>query len=279
MRVLCLLVAALTPLAAQEPFCVEKGRPVPCKPAQRQKAAVPRIDPQVSVASATRSPWLVSNGWLYRRNPDRKYEIDAREGGAVRAAAEAIAFSGTVLIHAGQAEAAGLAKLRQAAARLPRVDLPEMADFEFVDDGRAVAGEILNLFARRNMLARGVAKPSGALPVIRIGDGELTGDLARNPSEFAYAVRQKLGDDSRSLRVFGTEMAIVRVLSDGRTARVHAVNYSDQPLEGVRIRVRGSFTQQAAYAGDAVEDLVQDNGFTEFTFPEFDVYAVVDLRR
>ena len=277
MRTLLLLAAALAPLAAQQTFCVEKGRPVPCKPAQRQKAAVPRIDPQVSVASATRSPWIVSNGWLYRRNPGVRYEIDAREGGAVRAAAEAVAFAGTVLIHASPSETSALAQLREAVGRMPRVLLPDVADFEFFDDGRAVAGEILNLFTRRNMLVRGVSKPSGSLPVVRMGEGELTQDLAHNPSDFAYAVRQKLGDASRSLRVYGTEMAIVRFLSDGRRARVHIVNYNDQPLEGVRIRVRGSYSRQVTYVSDSAEDLSQDNGFTEFTFPEIATYAVADL--
>jgi hypothetical protein len=83
------------------------------------------------------------------------------------------------------------------------------------------------------------------------------------------------------LRIFGSEVVIARLLTDGTRARVHLLNYGGRDLEGLRIRLRGSYPEGAALvAGSghvALEEQGMLEGGTEFTLPRLGPYGVVDL--
>ena len=104
---------------------------------------------------------------------------------------------------------------------------------------------------------------------------------AANPSDFAVTVRHKLTDEKRSLRVYGSENVIARLESDGKSARLHVLNYGQRQVEGIRLRVKGNFKKAALQAfgepNAKVEEIVEDGGFTEFSILQIRNYAVVDL--
>jgi hypothetical protein len=74
-----------------------------------------------------------------------------------------------------------------------------------------------------------------------------------------------------------------RLHSDGKQARLHLLNYSGREIDSLRVRVRGSFAQMTGYAFGFVRQTMQEvsiaGGFTEFTFPQLGVYAVIDLAK
>ena len=165
---------------------------------------------------------------------------------------------------------------------LPSDELPPVADINVIDNGSATTGEILNLLTRRNLLFRLSSAPSSLFPLnIKIGSREYPEDEAANPSAFAQKIRRQLGDDKRSLRIYGSEIVIARLLSDNNKTRLHLLNYSGRELEGLRIRLRGKLSgKEAMVAGFGREDL-QDfmtaDGATEFTVPKVGNYAMVEL--
>ena len=63
---------------------------------------------------------------------------------------------------------------------------------------------------------------------------------------------------------------------------MHLINYGGREIEGLRIRVRGTYSDgevQVAGTGRlALEDRVVAGEATEFTVPRITTYAVVDLR-
>ena len=93
--------------------------------------------------------------------------------------------------------------------------------------------------------------------------------------------RRKLTDEKRSLRVYGSENVIARLESDGRTARLHILNYGQRPVEGIRFRVSGKYKNASLNAfgvpGAEVQEMMVDGDATEFTVLELRQYAVVDL--
>jgi hypothetical protein len=161
--------------------------------------------------------------------------------------------------------------------------LPELANIGIVDDGSAVTGEVLNLLARRNLLARVVATPDAKYDLnVRIGSKEYPREQAADPSAFAAMIRRKLTDEKRLLRIYGSEVVLGRLTGEGPRARVHLINYGGGKVEGLRVRVRGAYTQGklAAFNVENAElvDYARTDDGTEFTVPEMDVYAVVDLQ-
>jgi hypothetical protein len=167
-------------------------------------------------------------------------------------------------------------------AQLPPSDLAEVADLGVVDDGSDDMAEVLNLLTRRNLLYRVVKGPSAEYPVtVQLGTKEYPVEDVSDPSEFALKVRRRLGDERRSLRIFGSEVVIARLTGDATRLRLHLLNYGGSDIEGLRVRVRGSYpTAQALVAGPGavpVTDHVVAGGATEFTLPRLVVYGVVDL--
>ena len=139
----------------------------------------------------------------------------------------------------------------------------------------------MNLLIRRNLLFRTGKHGEKSPLVVELGTKDFPKAAAANPSDFAVTVRQKLTDEKRAVRVYGSENVITRFESDGKVARVHVLNYGTRGVEGIRIRVRGVFKNAAtnvfAMPGAKVEELMTEGGFTEFTLMEMKQYAVVDL--
>ena len=250
--------------------------------AAREPLPVPGITARPNLASPTRIPWIVASGWRFARNPAGKYVYDLPAGKAVLAAAEAHAYGADAALKIDGADASPLAAMLAFLEALPAADLPLLADFAVVDDGSAVTGEVMNLLARRNLLYQVVPAPSPRFQInIVVGSPQYSRQEAADPSAFALRIRRELTDDRRTLRVFGSEVVICRLIGDERRARLLLVNYGGRDIEGLRIRVRGSYPQGAAHvvgAGRlALEELAVDSGWTEFTVPRVTTYAVVDL--
>ncbi|HVR69967.1 MAG TPA: hypothetical protein VMT87_03905 [Vicinamibacteria bacterium] len=250
--------------------------------AARRKATAPGILARADRVSATRSPWIDANGWLFRRAPAGRYEYELPVGKAALAAAEAFAYGVDAALAVDPGDLAELGRMQAFLAGLPVSDLPDVADLGVVDDGGAVMGEVLNLLTRRNLLYRLVSAPSAALPLtIQVGPNGYSLEEAADPSAFALAIRRKLTDAKRSLRLFGSEAVIARLTSDAGRLRLHLLNYGGREIEGLRIRLRGTYpaaeAQVAGHGRVALTDHVVADGATELSLPRLPVYGVVDL--
>jgi hypothetical protein len=251
--------------------------------AARDALPSPGITPRPGLASPTRSPWIVSNGWRLTRQPGAKYLYNVPAGKAALAAAEVFAFGADVVLKIDPADLANLVGMLTFLETLPPADLPAVSDLAIVDDGSAMTGEVMNLLARRNLLFQVVQAPSPRFPVnIRIGTPEYPREEAADPSAFAQKIRRQLTDERRALRVYGSEVVICRLTADAGRARLHLLNYGGREIEGLRIRVRGAYGDGEVYVAGAgrlaLEDRVVSGGATEFTIPRIAMYAVVDLR-
>ena len=251
--------------------------------ASREAVPAPGTEPRPGLASPTRSPWIVANGWRFLRNPTRKYSCDVPAGKGALAAAEAFAYGADAALKIVRADIQSVGAMLKFLESLPGADLPPVADIGVVDDGSALTGEVMNLLARRNLLFQSVPAASPRFAVnIRVGTPEYTREEAADPSAFALKIRRQLGDDRRALRLYGSEVVIARLTSDQRRARLHLLDYGGREIEGLRVRVRGSYVSGEARVAAAgvlpLQDLVASGGFTEFSIPRIATYAVVDLR-
>ena len=254
-----------------------------CDDGPRRKVPAPRINARIRIASASRRPWIVANGWRFVRKPGERYLCEPPAGKAALAMAEAFAYDADAGFRLAPEDVEKGARMLSFLRSIPTRSLPPLADFALVDDGSGRSGEAMNLLTRRNLLFAIVREPDSRYSLnVVIGSPEFPRALAANPGELATAVRNKLTDERRSLRLYGSESAIIRALGDGETARLHILNYTDYPLDGIRLRIRGTYSitvlRAFGYPEPAATDLTTDHGFTEFTIPETGPYAVVDLR-
>ena len=174
--------------------------------ASREPLPVPGITARAGLASPTRSPWIVANGWRFTRNPKRKYVYELPAGKAALAAAEAHAYSADAALKIDPADAGPLGAMMTFLEGLPAANLPVVADVGVVDDGSAVTSEVMNLLARRNLLYQIVPAPSSRFPInIAVGSPQYPREDAADPSAFALKIRRQLTDDRRTLRVFGAK--------------------------------------------------------------------------
>ena len=64
--------------------------------------------------------------------------------------------------------------------------------------------------------------------------------------------------------------------------RLHLLNYGGRDIEGLRIRVRGTYRGGDAYVAGGgrlpLADQVVADGATEFSLPRIATYAVIDLK-
>ncbi len=237
--------------------------------ALRETVAAPGIRARADRASATRSPWVFANGWRFLRDPAGKYVYDLPAGKAPLAAAEAYAYGADAVLKIEAADLESLGQMLAFLAALPKSDLPDVADVAVVDDGSA-------------LLFRIVPAPSAQFRLsVKLGTPEFPADAAADPSAFALKVRRQLTDEQRSLRIFGTEVVIGRLLGDGSRMRLHLLNYGGRETEGVRVRLQGSHPDgEANVAGQGkvpLEELGIVDGGTEFTVRRLGPYGVVDL--
>jgi len=251
--------------------------------ARREPLATPGTAPRPGLASPTRAPWVVANGWRFLRQPRAKYAYDLPVGKALLALAEAFAYEVDAALKIDPADARPLAEMLKVLTALPSVDLPGVADFAVVDDGSAATGEVMNLLARRNLLFEVVQAPSPRHRLnVRIGTPEYPREQAADPSAFALKIRRQLTDDQRTLRVYGSEVVICRLAAAAGRARLHLINYGGREIEGLRIRLRGAYSggdaRVAGVGALALQDRVVSGGTTEFSLPRLTAYAVIDLQ-
>jgi hypothetical protein len=255
-------------------------------PQSMRKLPAPSVQFQMNEASATRAPWVNANGWRYLRYAGSKFYCDAPGKAAALAAAEAYTYGAGTLIHTDENGLKPLGRMLQFLGKLPSVTLPAVSDIRFIDDGSPQSGELMNLLIRRNLLFH-IARPgeSGDKLVVKLGSKEYPKAEASNPSLLAEKVRGNLTDEKRSLRIYGSEVVIARLLAQNGSARLFLINYESghHTVEGIRVRVAGDYSKHSLSAYDAPERHLIDYGLktgaTEFTLPEVKTYAVVDLRR
>ena len=251
--------------------------------AAREALPTPGTTPRPGLASPTRSPWIVAGGWRFTRQPGRKYVYDLPAGKAALAAAEVFAYGADAVLKIDPADLVNLGGMLKFLEALPPVDLPAVSDLAIVDDGSAITGEVMNLLARRNLLFEIVQAPSPRLPLtIRIGTPEFPREEATDPSAFAQKIRAQLTDEQRSLRVYGSEVVICRLTADASRVRLHLINYGGREIEGLRIRLRGTYGDGEVHVAGAgrlaLEDRAVSGGATEFSVPRVTTYAVIDLK-
>jgi hypothetical protein len=250
--------------------------------AARANVPAPRLVGRADAASATRRPWLDANGWRFLRSPKGRFIETASKGGAALAAAEAYAYGADLVLAIDPADVASLGEALAFLRGVKAMELPDVADIGVVDDGSALTGEVMNLLARRNLLFRPVAKGSNGLPlVVELGTRAFPEAEAANPDGFALKLRAQLGDERRSLRLYGSEVVLARLTGDAGRRRLQLLNYSGRNIQGLRVRLRGlwaaSEAQVMLQGRLAVESPVMQDDATEFTLPTLGPFAVVDL--
>ncbi len=286
---LLLLLAAIPCVAGMPAF----ESPDPC-------ANLPSLDPSLQripapgvtigvrgagTASATRAPWVDSNGWRFlSARPGVKYLYDQiPKGKGVLAAAEAFAFDVEARLGIAFEDLKPVTSLLAFLRALPdAAALKPAANIAVLDNGSKHIPEVLNLMVRWNLLARLVSAPDPTADLnVRIGSPEFPEAEAANPVAVAGKARKMLTDPKRLLRIYGAEVVIGRVYLGGARARVHLLNYGSSSIAGIRVRIRGSYPNVAlsafGFPGAAAEDVVVTADATEFTVPEMGPYAVVEL--
>jgi hypothetical protein len=250
--------------------------------ASRETLPAPGVTARAGVASPTRSPWIIANGWRFTRHPGAKYRYDLPAGTAALAAAEAFAYGADALLKIDPADAARVSAMLASLEGLPALDLPAIADLAVIDDDSPITGEVMNLLARRNLLYQVVKAPSARYRLnLVMGSREFPVEDAADPSAFALKIRRLLTDDQRSLRIYGSEVVIARLTGDAGRIRLHLINYGGREIEGLRLRVRGAYSTGDAWIDGAgrvsLLDHVVAEGTTEFSLPRMGTYAVITL--
>jgi hypothetical protein len=251
---------------------------------RREKLLTPRIAGRANVASATRRPWVDANGWRFVRNPAGKYYYELPKGKAAMAIAEAFAYKADAILKIDPADLTEAGAMYAFIKDLAGENYPPVADIGLIDDKSPEMGEVMNLLTRRNLLVKIVSSPAPQLRVnIKLGSKEYPKADADNPSEFAQKIRQRLGDENRGLRIYGSETVICRLTGDGARARLHMLNYGGRDIDGLRLRLRGNYGRVDARAFGPgriePEDVVKDETATEFSLPRIGIYTVMDLSR
>ena len=271
----------------------------------RRPLAIPKLAGRGNVASATRRPWIDANGWLFTHHPNGHFIYNELPAGkAELAAAEAYAYGTDTLISltvpnrsnpaalaAGVADLKGATKMLEILRRLPMRAHSPIADFTVVDNKSPLIDEVLNLLTRRNLLYRIVPTPVKDYAInIRLGSTEYPDSDAADPSAFAQLIRRRIGDENRSLRIYGSEVIIGHLTGDRDRARLHLLNYSGREAHGLRIRLRGNYRSgklhsfgldRGAMADSSklskLEDEMVEGGVYEFTIADVGYYTIVDL--
>ncbi|MCX6597566.1 MAG: hypothetical protein NTV70_14495 [Acidobacteria bacterium] len=238
---------------------------------------------RVANAGASRIPWVDANGWRLRRETGKMlvYE-NVPDQWIPLAVAESYVYAGQTTLVTTKPELAQ--PMMDFVKSIDQPSLPPVADIGLVDDGTPQTGEAMNLMARRNLLFQPIKQASGPYKlIVQIGSEQFPKSATNNPSEFANLVRQGLTDPKRSLRIYGSETIIGYLTAEGNRARLHLLNYSSEPIEGIRIRVAGAWKVASlrsfndANAKPEEEELA--DGGLEFGLERLSRYAVVDLTK
>jgi hypothetical protein len=241
-----------------------------------EKIPAPRVQYRMNVASATRIPWIDANGWRLQRASGRRFYCDAPAAAAAMAAAEAFSYGADALIRTDRDGLGPFARMLKFAHQLGAGPPGTPANMGVIDDGSAEAGEVMNLLARHNLLFRVVRAPDPKLDV----NVQLGADAA-NPALFAQRVRQRVTDEKRLLRIYGSDVVLGHLTGDASRVRLYLLNYGGRPVHGLRIRILGNYPKATLAAFDLpaaqLQDLAAASDATEFTVPEMNLLAVIDL--
>ena len=96
----------------------------PTELAGREALPVPGVAARAGVASPTRAPWIVANGWRTVRSPAAKYLYTVPAGKGALAAAEASAYGLDAVLQIDPADLPAVGSILTFAAGLPADDLP-----------------------------------------------------------------------------------------------------------------------------------------------------------
>ena len=249
-----------------------------------QQVPAPAVRFLPNQAQATISPWVDTNVWRFRRGVKKANYAKLPAGSAPLAAAESFAFRVDAILNPDPADVQELGQMLAFLKAQDQLAFPVMANIGVVDDGSQMMGEVLNMLTRRNLLFRVEAAPDPKLDLnLQPGSPDFPKELAANASDFAARVREKLGDDKRLVRVYGSTTTITQLTGDGKRARLILLSYSrNRRQEDVRIRMLGRYkpAKFAAYrtTPDAqLMDIENLDNATEFSIPAFSSIAIVDL--
>jgi hypothetical protein len=239
------------------------------------KLPAPSVQYRMNVASATRAPWVNANGWQIQRDPGKKVFYDLPAGAATLAVAEAHAYNADAVVKVVPEDADAYAKMMAFVNQVGPAG-PQLGNIAVMDDGSPQAGEALNLLHRKNLLYRMVTAPDPKADLNIKVDKSIA-----NPLEFAAEVREKLTDEKRIIRVYGSDVVLANLTGNGSKVQLHLINYNKRPVDGLRLRVRGSYSVKkvSAYeeADVKAEDIVTRDGGTEFSLSRVGLYTVIDL--
>lgn len=238
------------------------------------KLPAPGVEYRMNEASASRSPWLTGNGWRIQRAGKAQVSYDVKDDAAALAAVEAFAYGADALIHTDPKGLTGFAQIIGFLKTVTPANLAPMANIGVQDDGGNEMGELMNLLARHNLLFRIVQAPDPHLDLnVRVA----TADANR----LSHQIRSQLTDEKRLLRIYGSEVVIGRLTGDSTRARLHLIDYAKRPVDGLRVRVLGSYARHeetvSGIPGAKLQDYTADGTATEFTLPQIQRYAVIDL--
>lgn len=270
-----------------------KAAPAAAEISAFEEVPAPALRFRIDNARATRAPWVDSNAWRYFRGLSKANYAKLPAGSAPLAAAEAFMFDVDAVLNPDPKDVEPLGTMLEFLQARQQPAMPALANIEVVDDKGPALGEILNLMTRRNLLYRVVPKAQGKLDLtVQIGSKEFPAAEAANPYDFAAKVRDKLGDEKRLIRLYGTQTTIARLTSDGKRARLVLLEYGaarDRNMGGgadqtLRVRLLGKY-RPVNFAGfgtkaDAkLTDVENPGSTTEFWVPAFTTIAVIDLER
>ncbi len=264
------------------PTLLTAGNP---PPADAVKLNPPRVQYRTNIASATAHPWIDANGWRILLSPDKTFLYDVQGETAALAAAEAFTYGAAAFISADEPGAGAFSRMVETLRAIPPANFAAAADFGVVEDHSPAGGELLNLLTRLNLLYRIEKAPARKFHInVQLGSADYPLTESANPSTLAHRIRSQLGDDNRSLRIYGSEVVIGRLLTGPRGARVYLLNYSNRPVLGLRVRVHGRYAgggqlRSEGLPGQQLADWTQDGPAAEFTVPELHSFAAVDLSR
>ncbi len=242
-------------------------------PAAAVKIPPPGVRYRADIATASTTPWVDANGWRYARGAGKVYFIDASKSSCALAAAEAFVYGADAVIKIDPKQLEAFGNMLKFLRPLERPPLPPLANIGVEDDGSALAGEAMNMLARKNLLFRIVRKPDPQLDL-----NVKPGADARNPGVYAQNVRTQLKDAKRLVRVYGSDVVLASFTGEGSRARLFLLNYGRGKIEGLRVRVLGKWGG-VVIAGARIEDVERLPDAVEFSIPELETLGVIELER
>jgi hypothetical protein len=252
-----------------------------------RKLPPPGIEIHIREASASRVPWVDSNGWRLIRWPNGRFLYNVTDSTAALAAAEAFCYNAHAWVHMDAGGLHPFASMLQFFRSIPPFEGEAVADVGFIDDGSPIDAEVMNLLVRDNLLFKIVRSPQPDLKLtVRIGSKRYPKQEARNPNVTEHKIRADLTDARRTIRIYGTSVVIARVVRGPQRARIQLLSYGaarNTRVGAFRVRILGRYSKARLYSfGNAsakLADYTVRSDATEFTVPGLKVYAAIDLSK